>query len=183
MPVKQKKGAMEMSVGTIVTIVLLMGVLVLGVFLIQRIFSSAKGAIDLTDEQLRNEINKLFAEDAEIAIYPGTRFVEIKQDSTDGVGFGVKNLGTAEDTYSYSLRATPGNNCPGNFAAADALRLITIGDSESGIGIESGGSVYRKVLFEIPVGTPLCTIRYSIDVTSQKGRSFGDFFDVKIKAK
>jgi len=180
---KSKRGAMEMSVGTIVTIVLLMSVLVLGIFLIQNIFKSAKGAIDLTDEQLRNEINKLFAEDTELAIYPGTRFIEIKQDSTDGVGFGLKNLGTEEDTYSYSVRATPGNNCPESFDVDDALRLITVGDSEQGIKIESGGSIYRKVLFEIPVGTPLCTIRYSVDITSQKDRSFGDFFDVKIKAK
>ncbi len=178
----KKKGAMEMSVGTIVTVVLLMAVLVLGIFLVQKIFKSATGAIDLTDEQLRNEINKLFAEDTEIAIYPGTRFLEIRQESTDGVGFGIKNLGT-DDIFSYSIRATPGNNCPDSFGSKDALNLITIGSSESGISLEPGNSNYRKVLFEIPTGTPLCTIRYSIDVTSQNGRSFDDFFDIKIKAK
>ena len=37
----KKRGAMEMSVGTIVTIVLLMTVLVLGIFLVQRIFTSS----------------------------------------------------------------------------------------------------------------------------------------------
>ena len=58
--IKQKKAAMEMSVGTIVTIVLLMSVLILGIFLIKNIFSSAKNAIDLTDEQLNAEINELF---------------------------------------------------------------------------------------------------------------------------
>ena len=36
-----KKAAMEMSVGTIVTIVLLMSVLVLGIFMIQKIFSGS----------------------------------------------------------------------------------------------------------------------------------------------
>ena len=179
----KKKAAMEMSVGTIVTIVLLMGVLVLGVFLIQRIFSSAKGAIDLTDEQLRNEINKLFSEDNEIVVYPGTRLIEIKQENSDAIGFGLKNLAPSEDTYSYSVRANPGNNCPGNFGSDDALNLIVVGDSEQGINIVSGGSIYRKVRFEIPLGTPLCTIRYIIDVTSQNGRGFDAFFDMRIKAK
>ena len=160
-----------------------MAVLVLGIFLVQKIFKSATGAVDLTDDQLKNEINKLFGDDSEIAIYPGTRFIEIKQDNIDGVGFGIKNLGTEEDIYDYSTRATPGNNCPENFGADDALGLITIGDSEQGIKIESGGSIYRKVLFEIPIGTPLCTVRYSIDIISQNGRSFGDFFDLKVKAK
>ena len=37
---KSKRGAMEMSVGTIVTIVLLMSVLVLGIFLVQKIFKT-----------------------------------------------------------------------------------------------------------------------------------------------
>lgn len=179
----KKKAAMEMSVGTIVTIVLLMGVLVLGIFLIQRIFSSAKGAIDLTDEQLRNEINKLFSEENEIVIYPGTRLVEIKQESSDAIGFGLKNLAASEDTYSYSVRANPGNNCPGSFESENALNLIVVGDSEQGISIESGGSIYRKVRFEIPLGTPLCTVRYSIDISSQNGRKFNDFFDMRIKAK
>lgn len=181
--IRNKKAAMEMSVGTIVTIVLLVTVLILGIVLVKNIFTSAKGAIDLTDEQLRNEINKLFGEDTEIAIYPGTRFIEIKQTDTDGVGFGIKNLGAEEDSYAYSVRATPGGKCPANFDSNNALNLISIGSSEEGINMESGGSIYRKVLFEIPVGTPLCTIRYSIDITSENGRSFGDFFDLKIKAK
>ena len=58
---KSKIGQMEMSVGTIVTIVLLVTLLILGVVLIKNIFSSAKGVVDLTDQQLRSEISKLFS--------------------------------------------------------------------------------------------------------------------------
>ena len=88
----RKKGAMEMSMGTIVVVVLAMTMLILGIVFVQKIFKSATGAIDLTDEQLRNEINKLFGDDQELAVYPGTRRVSIKQESVDGVGFGIKNL-------------------------------------------------------------------------------------------
>ena len=54
---KNKKAAMEMSVGNIVTIVLLMTVLVLGIILVQRIFTSGVGVVDLTDEQLSGTIS------------------------------------------------------------------------------------------------------------------------------
>src|SRR4030043_1883739 len=87
-----RKGAMEMSVGTIVTIVLLVSVLILGIVLIKNIFTSAKGVVDLTDQQLRDEVNKLFSEENKISIYPATRIIEIKQDTTDGIGIGIKNL-------------------------------------------------------------------------------------------
>ena len=65
---KNKSGAMEMSVGTIVTIVLLVSVLVLGVVLITQILASAKGAVDLTDQQLKGELEKLFSEEKRLAI-------------------------------------------------------------------------------------------------------------------
>ncbi|MEM3091480.1 MAG: hypothetical protein QXU39_02390, partial [Candidatus Pacearchaeota archaeon] len=56
---RQKHAAMEMSVGTMVTIVLLMIVLVLGIFFIQKIFSAGTNAIETIDNQVQNEIQKL----------------------------------------------------------------------------------------------------------------------------
>lgn len=179
---KSRRGAMELSVGTIVVFVLSMSVLVLGFFLVQRIFSVAEGAIDLTDQQLRSEINRLFADESRTTIYPGTREVEIKQEDSDGVGIGIRNLqGTSnEDTFSYSMKATPGNNCPTTFTEASAMQIITVGDSESGIKIASGDFAVRKVLFEPPSGTPLCTIRYIVDISSTGGQTFSDYFDIRI---
>ena len=72
---------MELSVGTMVTIVLLVMVLILGIVLIQNIFKGAKGAVDLTNDQIRDELNKLFSEEKKVVIYPGTKRVEIKHTS------------------------------------------------------------------------------------------------------
>ena len=180
--IKDKSGAIEMSIGTIVIIVLAMTMLILGIFLVQKIFKSATGAVDLTDEQLRSEINKLFGEDKELVIYPSSRRVEIKQGKTDGVGIGIKNF-DATDVYSYNVVANSGNNCPEDFEDTDAFNLIILGDSEEGIAIEAGGFAYRKVLLEIPQNAPICSIRYSISVTSEGGRTFPEFFDITIKAK
>jgi len=178
-----RRGAMELSVGTIVVFVLAMSVLVLGFFLVQRIFNVATGAVDLTDQQLRNEINKLFADESRTTIYPGTKEVEIKQGESDGIGIGIRNLQSTTDSFGYSLSANPGTNCPATFLGNDAMGLITVGASETGISIVSGDFASRKVLFEPPIGTPLCTIRYVVEITSTGGQTFSDYFDVRILPK
>jgi len=179
-----KKGQMEMSVGTIVTIVLLVTLLILGVVLIKNIFTSAKGVVDLTDQQLRSEISKLFSEDSPMSVYPGTRFIEIKQQATDGVGFGIKNLqqgAAGTSTFSYAVSASDVSNCGVTQAVAESW--ITVGKSEQDLAIPVGDSIVRKVLFNIPVGAPLCTARFKIEVTSGGKVYASDFFDLNIKAK
>ena len=57
---KNRKAAMEMSVGTIVTIVLLMSVLILGIFLVQKVFRSGSNAIDSVDDEIQNQIIQSF---------------------------------------------------------------------------------------------------------------------------
>jgi hypothetical protein len=181
--INSKKAQMEMSVGTIVTIVLLVTLLILGVVLIKNIFTVAKGTVDLTEQQMRNEINKLFADDKEVVIYPATGFIEIKQGTNDGILIGIKNLGNDKDEYSYSTRTEIGKNCPSSFTEQKAMDLIILGETGNNIVLESGGSTYKKISFEIPVSTPLCTIGYSVAVSSKDGRSFDESFEVHIKAK
>lgn len=175
--------------GTIVTIVLLVSVLVLGVVLIKNIFTSAKGVVDLTDQQLREEINKLFSEDNALSVYPGTRFVEIKQTTTDGVGFGIRNIkqGAAGTTaFSYVVGVSDADlttKCGSGFTKETAESWISTGRAESNIPIPSGDFAVQKVLFEIPVGSPLCTIRFRINVNDSSGAYATDFFDMKVKGK
>lgn len=182
-----RKAAMEMSVGTIVTIVLLVTVLILGIVLIKNIFSSAKGVIDLTDQQLRSEINKLFSEENKISIYPSTRYIEVKQSNTDGVGVGIKNLLTGasgDKKFGYVVAASDAEletKC--GITPEVAESWIVTGKAEEDIPIPSGDFSTQKVLFEIPVGAPLCTIRFRINVNADGDAYATDFFDMKIKSK
>jgi hypothetical protein len=179
-----KKAAMEMSVGTIVTIVLLMAVLVLGIFLVQKIFKSATGAIDLTDEQLKNEINKLFGEDKELVIYPGTRRVTIKQEEIDGVGVGIKNLMqgvSGTQTFSYEVVVSDVADC--SESKEEVEGWFTTGRAENDIPIAVGKSAVQKVLFRIPSGTSLCTARFRVNVNAGSEPYATDFFDITVKAK
>ncbi len=184
---KNRRAAMEMSVGTIVTIVLLVTVLILGVVLIKNIFTSAKRVVDLTDEQLTNEVNKLFSEESKVSIYPSTRFIQIKQEDTDGVGLGIKNLLTGASgskKFSYTVSVSDADiqsKC--GIDAATAEKWIVTGRAEENIAIASGDSSVQRVMFNIPVGAPLCTIRFRVNVEADGSVYKSDFFDVEIKAK
>jgi hypothetical protein len=184
----KKKGAMEMSVGTIVTIVLLMAVLVLGIVLVQKIFKSASGVVDLTDAQLKNEINKLFGDDREVVTYPSSGFVEIKQEDTDGVGIGIKNLVTGvsgDVNFRYEVVIRDAGDC--NVDEETILNWIAIGQSENDIPIAVGDSASQKILFQIPTGAPLCVVGFRVNVDFDSGQGYQSYdtqtFEIEIKAK
>jgi hypothetical protein len=186
---KSKKAAMEMTVGTIVTIVLLMTALVLGLILTYNIFKSAKGAIDLTDQQLMDQIGKAFGSDtSKLAIYPQTATLDIKQEAQEAMGLGIRNLlegvsGTQK--FSYGVVVADKSTC-GN---EDVLSWIYLGKTESNIPISVGSTYTTKISFKIPSSSPLCTVRYRVDVTTDKGQTGKSFpydsiqFDITSKAK
>ncbi len=170
---KNKKGAMEMSVGTIVTIVLLMSVLVLGVFLVQKIFQSSTNVVDQVDQQVQNQINQLFTDQGtDFVTIPQSQPVTISQGETGSFAFAVKNTGRSEKIYSYSISAEPGRNCQMN--SEQAMNLIQLGSEGSGIKVISGKTMpAQEVRLSIPETTPLCLIRYKIDITNQNSPDYG----------
>ena len=177
---------MEMSVGTIVTVVLLMAVLILGIFLVQKIFRSAHGAIDLTNQQLQDQIVEIFGKsEAPIAIYPPSKYLDISKGKIDAIGIGIKGpeRGGTSQTYSYSIEAKGSDNernC--GVGNSELSSYIKQGSSETGLDVGPGDIVSRKVRFEIPEDAPLCLVRYVITVTSSgDAGSKTDYVDINIK--
>jgi hypothetical protein len=160
-----KKAQMEMSVGTIVTIVLLMTVLILGLVLVRTIFKGATSAVDLTDQQLTNQINQFFAEDdnRKIVVYPQTGEISIKKGDEGGFGFSIRNLNREDGSFSYEIKSVEAS-CSITLAEAD--NLIVLGKTRQGINIPSGSAMDSAILikFLISENIPLCNIRYGIDV-------------------
>lgn len=160
-----KRAAMEMSVGTMVTIVLLMIVLVLGIFFIQRIFTSGTNAIDTIDNQVQSEIQKLFSrEDAKLAFYPTSRDVIVKRgDIPKGFAFSVRNNDVENAEFTFSTTATDASKCGSTFTEEDANEIL-LGDSGTfsvGPGDISEG---RIVKFVVPESAPSCTIAYDLEL-------------------
>ena len=180
---KSHKAAMEMTIGTMVTIVLLVAVLVMILFFITRITESGTSAIDGIDSAVRAQIGILFASDnkQKVVVYPDSREITIKkgQDSL-GFGFSIRNTGE-EDSFSYDITAEE-TSCDLRLSEADGL--ISLGKQKNGILISAGTVMEYPIFvrFDIPDTTPPCKIRYAINV-EKSGQIYGASIDVDLIIK
>ena len=163
---KNKKAAMEMSVGTIVTIVLLMSVLILGIFLVQKIFRSGSNAIDTIDNEVQNQINKLFTEEgSKIAIYPTSREVIVKRkDDLKGFAFSVRNLDVESASFSYNVYAKDVSKCGSSFTEERANNYLINEEGTFDLGPGDSMATPEIVKFDLGESAPPCTMVYYLEV-------------------
>ncbi len=180
-----KKGAIELSIGTIVIIVLAMSMLILGLVLVKNIFSGSSENILQMNEKVKGEINKLFVEDKRTVVYLPNAIAKIGQNEDWGVAFGITNLerGTAEvGEFSYVVTVSdPDAKKKCGLAESDIESWIATGRVDQ-MSIAPGQNYYGIVRFLIPVDAPLCTVRFHIDVKMDGAVYATDFFDVEVLA-
>mgnify|MGYP001594471483 CR=1 FL=1 len=182
----QKRGALELSISTIVVIVLAMTMLILGLVLVRSIFAGAKYNIDTINDKVRDEIGKLFTEDKKTVIYLANQKADIKQGESWGIAFGIQNLETGftgDKKFHYVVEVSDPDikkKCGINEATANSW--ISTGREDT-LAIASGDKYVGLVRFQIPVGSPLCIIRYHLAVEFDDAVYATDFFDVEVKAK
>ena len=176
---------MELSMSTIVIVVLAMSMLILGIILVKNIFSGTSDNISTINDDVKDQINQLFAEDSRIAVYLSNQIAEIEQNEDWGVAFAIKNLqaGTAdagEFTYEVSV-SDPDveQNC--GIGESTAQSWIKTGRTDT-VTIAPGETYYGIARFLIPENSPLCTVRFHIDVTLDGKAYASDFFDVEVTA-
>ena len=180
------KGAIELSIGTIVIIVLAMSMLILGLVLIRSIFVGAKYNVDQMNNKVKDEINKLFVEDKKTVVYLPNQIADIKQNEDWGVAFAIKNLAKGESDasrFNYDVIISDPNvqkNC--GVGDRDVENWIKTGQSDS-IELAPGDTYYGIVRFFIPEGAPLCTVRFHLDVKKENEHYATDFFDIESVAK
>lgn len=180
-----KIGAIEMSVGTIVIIVLAMSMLILGMVLVKNIFSGASENVLQMNDKVKDQINKLFVEDKRTVVYLPNQIAKIEQNENWGVAFGVKNLqkGTAEvGRFHYEVIVSdPDVRTKCGVGERDIEAWIKTGRSDD-MSIAPGQSYFGIVRFLIPENAPLCTVRFHVDVTKDNQAYATDFFDVEVLA-
>ena len=176
-----KKGAMELSMSTVVILVLAMSMLILGLVLIRTIFTGAKYNVDQINNKVQDEINKLFVEDKKIVVYLANNKADIKQGESWGIAFGVKNLiqGVSESAkFSYEVTMAE-SGC--NIKEKEALSWIKLGQGSS-INLAPGQTKVWLVRFEVPDGSPLCMVRYNVDIKSDGQFYTAESFDINVVA-
>lgn len=163
---KTKKAQMQMSVGTIVTIVLLMTVLILGLVLVRNVFSTGTSAIDQVDSAIQNEINELFAEEGKpMVVYPASRQITLdKGDDPKGFAFSVKNNDVEPADFSYEVEAQDVSKCGTGFSEETANNYLLGGSGSFSLGPGNALDLGRSVKFDLPETAPPCTIIYNLEV-------------------
>ena len=164
--ISNKKAAMEMSVGTIVTIVLLMSVLVLGIFLVQKVFKSGTNAVDTIDNEVQNQINELFADEGKLlAVYPTSRQVTLKLgDDPKGFAFSIRNTGVESADFSYVVEANDVSNCGSTMTTEKANEFLLGGTGSFALGPGNSLDLPRLVKFDLPDAAPPCTMIYTLQI-------------------
>jgi hypothetical protein len=180
--IKSKKGALELSIGTIVILVLAMSMLILGLVLVRTIFKGAQGTVDITDEKVKAEINKLFAEEQKSVLYLPNRLAKIKQGEPGDVAFAIQNTAaTQEFTWKVELSDDKVKTKCG-VTESQAEDWITTGGSGE-VNIASGDKYYDVIRFNIPEGAvndiSTCLLRYRLIIEKEDGSPYDTLpFDV-----
>lgn len=181
----RKKGAMELSISTVVVIVLAMSMLILGLILVRSIFTGAKYNIEKMNEKVEGEINKLFVEDKRAVLYLPNRLAEIKQGDSYGIAFGIQNT-IATQTFKWEVEVDDSrikDKC--GVTELQAENWITTGGDGS-VGIASGQKEHDLIRFNIPEGVvsdvSTCIVRYKLTISQEDGTPYKtESFDVDVK--
>jgi|TARA_Y100000310_G_scaffold96765_1_gene94511 hypothetical protein len=184
---KNKRAALELSIGTIVILVLAMSMLILGLILIRTIFSGAKFNVETMNKKVEAEINKLFVEDQRAVIYLPNRIALVKQGSDFGLGFGINNI-IATQEFSWKIKVPRDDRLSKKcgFSNEDkALDWITTGGTGK-VRIGSGQKYTDIVRFNIPEGAisdiSTCIIRFQLVIEREDREIFTtESFDVDVQ--
>lgn len=178
---KQKKAAFEMSITTIVILVIAMTMLVLGLVLVRSVFKGATENVLNINEKVKGEIDKLFGEeDQKYAVYLSQRKAVVKQGDDFGVAFAIKNIEREQKTFGYTTSMSDKGDCPTN---ENPNNWIILGKQVSGITLASGETYYGMIRFKPPRTTSLCMANFVVNI-NEEGRSYATFdFAVEIKPK
>jgi hypothetical protein len=188
---KNKKAAIELSIGTIVVIVLAMSMLILGLVLVRSIFTGATESVNILDTKVQGEIVKLFSDEgSDVIIKLGSdQTVKIKPGS-DGVSVGIAARtrdGTATDRnrlkYKLTLEQATGSNCVSVIgkSASEALFLTPL-NQQRAFDAFDGSNAFAGVNIKVPKGTGVCTQTVLVDVLDTKINApvGGNYFTLEV---
>jgi hypothetical protein len=180
---KNKEGALEMSVGTIVIIVIAMSMLILGLILVRNIFTGSIYNVKELNDKVRSEIQKLFAEEGRAVVYLAEGKADIKQGNDWGVAFAFKNLerGTTDSAqFTYEVVAADISATCSGLTKQEAQSWIEARRTGS-VTLPPGESTYYIVRFQIPEDAPLCIVPYDIIIKKDGEDYTTAFFDVVVE--
>jgi hypothetical protein len=186
-----KRGALELSIGTVVVLVLGMSMLILGLVLVRSIFQGGTESIDTLNDKIRSEIASLFTNEAQdVVVKLGPDHTAKVKPNNEPFRLAIASRtpdGSATDRerlqYTLTLDESTALNCVKILGLARTKGLfITTLDKAQAFNEYSGANVFTLVEVKVPKGTSACTQKVLVDVkdTSTNQNVGGNFFIVEV---
>ena len=181
---RNKKAAIELSINTIVIIVLAMSMLILGLVLVKNIFDSAKYNVDGINDKVKDEINKLFSDDIKSVVYLDNTGAKIKQGEQYGIAWGIQNTGKSQK-FSWTTEVQD-SSIQQKCGVTDKEALAWVSTGEKGDVELTSGDKYQDVLFfNIPEGSvsdiSSCVVRFRLVIKQADGSAYSTLpFNVNV---
>ena len=194
-----KRGEIELSVGTIVIIVLAMSMLILGLVLIRQIFSGATDSVRQIDTGVKAEINKLFSQnqDKKLILYPDSKIIKLEKNSQDS-GFAVAIRNIDITGHMFTVKTVAEGNAPACGSGGHPMLgtsptvSIIVGDVITTGRMEPSNIMINSipVRFSVSDSAPACTFRVKVLVDKDLGAGQApdgdydfDYMDIQILSK
>jgi hypothetical protein len=186
---RNKQGALELSVGTIVIIVIAMSMLILGLVLVRTIFTGATDSVDELNLKVQGEVVKLFSDDERNIV------VKLGADNTAKIKQGTDSFGivigartpdggpTNRERLKYRLTLDEGGDCVRKLGLRGTEDLFgTRLVSNNNFDEFDGSHAFALVLLSVSDTTLLCNQKVFVDVTDTNTNSLvgGSFFKIDI---
>ena len=165
---QKKRGAIDLSVGTIVIVVLGVLILIMGIGMVSKIGCSAVRGMQVLDDETKEQLFGMFNQDSKLAIKEMKN--EIRKDITYNVGFGIQDDDGGSATYSYIVEASDLGIC--NFSKTEAENFIVLGRNVE--NIQFVGKYAGLITFFISTENQNCILKYRIVVNKN-----GNLYDAK----
>ncbi|MEK6836527.1 MAG: hypothetical protein AABX94_02565 [Nanoarchaeota archaeon] len=170
---KNREGALELSIGTIVVIVIGMSMLVLGLVLVRTIFKGSTESVDALNDQVMGEIRNIFGkESGNLVIKLGsTDSIKVKPGADPfKVATGAQHPDGATATrgvllYKVYLDEKSNGNCFKILGKQRAENIfITPLNVWNDFDEFSGSNSFALIEMKIPDGTSSCTQKVYVDM-------------------
>jgi len=180
---RNKKAAIELSIGTVVIIVIAMAMLILGLVLVKNIFSGATESVDTLNDKVKAEITGLFAkEGTKIGIKLGSDKTAKVEQGTQNFGVGIGALTrtgnpVSQDNLQYKLELTNPNNQQCNGLS---VKFHTFPNSFQDFEDADADRAFVVLRFDVEDGAGECTQRVKITTRDTTGELAFASFSVQI---
>jgi hypothetical protein len=174
-----KKRGMELTISTLVVIILALLMLVMGTLFVRTTFCKAILGVTSMGDLGIQEIQRLFSEQDNSNVVVKEQTNEMPKESYYGVGFVIKNTDKISTTpFRYSVDVFDLQDCPITEAQA---RDYIISTKSATANIVMGNTYSDVIELKIPKEAPVCSLKYKINV-EKDGQFYGSsVFTVRIK--